>query len=254
MGDDLTTAIGNELKARKAKREAEELRAWCTVLDGTSPRAKRRLKPGNVAAVELQPHRWLSAGLDILRSAHVTGYVQLMDGQQGDPLQSFLPYSVFQAGTEVFLKGMWLCQFPSCRRVAHTSYVGVELRKRIDDRLRQQGHDLLKIIGRLRRVKRYRDDPRSMEFLRRVSAIIRLYYYPVHKAGRGSWATARYPKRFYNDLRKEGHADGYNSYPDQRIVYALFAPMARHLDTLWNLRRGLIENRKRRTAVPKATL
>jgi hypothetical protein len=240
--------VGNELKARKAKHEAEQFRAWCAMLDGMPPRVKRRLKPGYLAAVELQPHRWLSAGIDLLRSAHVTGYVQLMNGQQGEPLQSFLPYSVFQAGTEVFLKGMWLCQFPSCRRVAHASYVGIQSRKRIDDRLRQQSHDLLKLIGRLRRVKRYREDVKSMQFLRRISAITRLYYFPVHQAGRGSWATARYPKRFYNDVRKEGHADGYNSYPEQRLVQALFAPMSHHLDGLWNLRRGLLESRKRRTA------
>jgi len=176
--------------------------------------------------------------LDILRSAHVTGYVQLMGGQQGEPLQCFLPYSVFQAGAEVFLKGMWLCQFPSCRQVSHTSYISLGLRQTVDRKLRRQGHDLLKLIGCLKRIKCYRADPKSTQFLNRISAIVRLYYFPLHQAGRASWANARYPKRFYNDHEKQGHADGFTSYPDQRLVYGLFKPMARHLDQLWNLRRG----------------
>lgn len=241
MSDDLTLALRKELRIRKTMRRNEELRVWYETLDRVPQTARLRLKENYVADVELQPHRWLSGGLDILRSAHVTSYVQLMDGQPGEPLQSFLPYSVFQAGAEVFLKGMWLCRFPACRRVAHTSYVRPSLRQSIDARLRRQGHDLLKLVGRLKRVKRYRDDPKSMQFLFRISTIVRLYYFPIYKSGRGSWATARYPKRFYHDLGKKGHADGFNSYPDHRLVYALFFAMSQHLDQLWRLRRGLIK-------------
>lgn len=250
MADPLEIAVHQELKKRAEKNRRDEVAKWCAFLDQASPRTKRRLKKGFIADVEVQPHRWFSAGLDILQSAHVTSRVQLMNGEQGEPMQSFLPYSVFQSGAEVFLKGMWLCQFPACRRVAHTSYVGPRLRRSVDRRLRDQGHDLLKLIGRLRRIRRYRADPTSMKFLARVSAIIRLFYFPLHQAGRGSWATARYPKRFYYDTAKAASADGFSSYPDQRLVLALFTHMSRHLDQLWNLRRGLLRRRQPTPVAP----
>ena len=249
MDDELMEALKKHLAEEEAKRRAREIQSWCAVLDATSPSFRPRLKDGFVAHTELQPHRWLTAGMDVLQSAHVTSRVQLMDGQQGEPLQSFLPYSVFQSGTELFLKGMWLCRFPSCRRVAQGSYANEAVRRRFDQRLREQGHDLLKLIARLKRVSRYRSDPTTMRFLHRISAIIRRFYFPLYQADRiRSWAAARYPKRFYDDKKKVGRANALVSFPDQRLVLALFAPMPRHLEGLWQLRQGLIHARKKRSA------
>jgi hypothetical protein len=246
MDAELTNAVRAHLEAAEAKRRASEFQAWCDSLDRISPRFKPKLKGRFTADTELQPHRWLNAGMDILRSAHVTSRVQLMDGRPGEPLQSFLPYSVFQAGAELFLKGMWLCRFPACRRVAQDSYVNGQVRQRFDKRLRGQGHDLLKLVSRLKRVSRYRSDPVTLRFLHRVSAIIRQYYYPLYQADRlGSWAGARYPKRFYDDQARVARANAWLSFPEQRLVIGLFDPMERHLDNLWQVRAGLMQAKKK---------
>lgn len=245
MNDDLQTLLQSHFKATEAKRRTQQFVSWCQALDQASPRFKPRVKGSLVADIELQPHRWLSAGLDILRSAHATSYLQLMNGKRGEALQSYLPYSVFLAGTELFLKGMWLCRRASCRRVGHASYVNERVRRGIDQELRSHGHDLLKLIARLRRLGRYRSDPTTLRFLRRISAIVRLYYFPLYQSDQtGSWATARYPKRFYNDHARTARANALNSYPDQHLVVSLFEPMERHLDNLWQLRIGLMKPSK----------
>jgi hypothetical protein len=241
MNTELTDGLKAHIKASEAKRRAREFEAWCGALDRISARFKPRLKNGFIAGVELQPHRWLSAAMDILRSANVISRVQLMDGGQGEPMRSFLPYPVFLSGAEIFLKGMWLCRFPACRRVAQNSYVNEPFRRRIDGQLRKQGHDLLKLISRLKRVARYRVDPVTMKFLHRVSAVVRQYHFPLYKADRAwSWSAARYPKRFYNDHARTSRANALQSFPDQRLVIALFDPMERHLDDLWQIRSGLV--------------
>ncbi len=251
MEDDaeLIAAVKKELADREARQRAADFQLWCAALDAIPKRRKPRIKGNYVAEIELQPHRWLTAGMNNLKSAHVTSHVQFMDGVQGPPLQSFLPYPVFLAGTELFLKGMWLCRFPSCRRVSHKSYVSPKLRGRFNKRLKDLGHDLLALIRVLKHVKKYRTDLLTMRFLNRVATIIRDFYYPLYQADRlGSWAAARYPKRFYDDQNREATADALQSFPDQRYVIDLFAPMERHLDNLWQLRRGLIEARKKRKA------
>jgi hypothetical protein len=242
MADPLMNALNDHLREERGKRNAQEFAAWCSHWDGAPPRARRRLKRGVVADLELQPHRWLSAGLDLIKSAHVTSRVALFEGKEGEPMQSYLPYGVFQFGTELFLKGMFLCQYPACRRVAQNAYVPMEVRQRIFEKLRSLSHDLLRVIARLKRVRKYRDDKPTMLFLRRISAIIRLDYFPLHVT-RSRWADSRYPKRFYDDLAKKGHADSHQQYPEQRVLLALFEPMERHVDQLWRLRRGLIEAR-----------
>ncbi len=145
---------------------------------------------------------------------------------------------MFLSGAEIFLKGMWLCQFPACRRIRHNSYVNEAFRKRYFLRLKSHGHDLLRLIGRLRRLRVYRNDPVTMRFLERLSAIIRMYYYPLYQADK-NWASARYPKRFYDDREKIGASDAVNSYPNQWLVIGLFRPMETHLDRLWGLRHNL---------------
>jgi len=51
----------------------------------------------------------MTLAMDLLKSRRVIGHVQLQDGVQGPEINSYLPYPVFQAAAEIFLKGMWLC-------------------------------------------------------------------------------------------------------------------------------------------------
>lgn len=164
-----------------------------------------------------------------------------MNGEKGAPISSFLPYPTFQMGTEIFLKGMWLSQFEECRKLAHADYATPAARQRYSKSLHSLGHDLLKILGQLRLVTEYQLNPDALQFLTRVEAIIRRYYFPLYAADKKSreWANSRYPKRFYNDAAQVGKADALQSYPQQRLVVGLFMPMERHLDKMWSLRAGL---------------
>jgi len=247
MDNDLLTALKAEFATNEKRQHASDFKLWCASLDSTPSDTKLVLKSGLLADIELQPHRWLSAGIDLLKSQHITGFVQLMDGRKGDPIDGFLPYPVFQMGTEIFLKGMWLCQFEECREIAHTDYVERVSRTSYSKRLKELGHDLIKIIAEIRQVKTYKDNPASLKFLGRVEAVIRKHYFPLYAAdARASeWAHSRYPKRFYNDNAKSGHADAFQSYPQQQFVIELFAPMERHVDRLWALRSGLLARRKK---------
>jgi hypothetical protein len=246
--DNLSQAVNAVIMAREQRKRTENLRQWCKSLDELPAGATLTLKDGLIADLELQPHRWLTAGLDLLQSQRVSGFVRSMDGRQGLPLQGFLPYPVFQMGAEIFLKGMWLCQFPACRRVAHKSYAGKSARARYGKSLRGLGHDLLKNVAELRKVRQYRADPTSLLFLNRVEAIIREFYFPLYVADqRGSeWANSRYPKRFYDDSTKVGHADALKSYPQQWLVVALFEPVDQHMEKIWQLRPRLLQKRKNR--------
>ena len=148
-------------------------------------------------------------------------------------------------GTEIFLKGMWLCQFDEFRLLASDSYVEEITRDHYMNLLGRRklsghdrlGHDLLKIINILRKVPRYLDDASTVRFLRVVESIIRFYYFPFYKADKGHsrWANARYPKRFYDDIKRVGRADAYMSYAPPNWIAKLFEDMKGHLHDLWNL-------------------
>lgn len=246
MSDDLIEMLKAEFAKREKRQRAAEFKQWCAALDDTPPGAKLLLKDGLKADIELQPHRWLSTGVNLLKSQVITAQVELMNGEKGEPISSFLPYPTFQMGTEIFLKGMWLCQFKECRSVAHLDYVSPTARKNRADGLRDLGHDLLRIIEQLRLVKEYEAAPGVLQFLVRVEAVIRQYYFPLYEADKKSreWANSRYPKRFYNDSTKIGKADAFQSYPQQRLIIGLFEPMESHLDKMWSLRAGLLRQKR----------
>jgi hypothetical protein len=237
MNDDISSAVNILIKKQNLRKEQEELAHWQAVLDATPIDTKRVPLDGWIADIELQPTRWLSAGFDLLESAHVLTRAKNMDGSDGAVMQSILPYSIFQSGTEVFLKGMWLCQFEDCRQLTQSSYITPERRRELGIQLVKLGHNLLKIIETLRALLKYRDDEVAMQFLARVSAVIRQDYYPLHVADERAreWAHSRYPKRFYQDTKKEGHADAFQRYSQQRLIVALFKPLAPHLRQLWDL-------------------
>lgn len=237
MKDDIGSEINRLIKKQNLLNEREEYVKWLATLDALPADAKRLPLRGWIAEVDLQPTRWLSAGFNLLESAHVLSRVKHMDGSDGAILQSFLPYSIFQSGAEVFLKGMWLCQFEDCRQITQSSYITPKRRRELGAELVKLGHNLLKIIEVLSTIPQYRQNQVTMQFLKRVSVLIRQDYYPLHVADERSreWAHSRYPKRFYQDTKKEGRADIYQSYSQQRLIVALFKPLTPHLRQLWHL-------------------
>ena len=228
--------IDAELRKREAAEERVAQKSFCATLDTFPPNAQRKLQRGWIADVELQPSRWIRAGMDVLRSTRTEGHVQYFGGRKGEPMNVWLNYPAFALGTELFFKGMWLYRQPVCRRIRGDDYVGPKDREQVLKQLSKNGHDLLGLIRVLSRMSRYRRDETSRVFLRRVSAIIRSSYFPHVEADKSKrrWASSRYPKRFYNDRRGMAHADSLQSFPDQRRIIALFVPMQGHLRRLWH--------------------
>lgn len=233
------------------KEQEKRFAAWGAELEALPADFELKFKDGLQADVELQPFRWMGLGLNLLHSSKGTVTVQHFDGRQGPFLDSFLAYPVFQMGTEIFLKGMWLCQFADCRSLADHGYIDATKRRDYIDRLKNElGHDLLKGIAANRQIPQYQADAAVMRFLKIVEAIVRRFYFPLYQADkRGNhWAHSRYPKRFYKDSAQEGHADSFQSYPQQWAIVKLFQPMEKHLDHLWHLRAGLIAQIKARNS------
>lgn len=108
MSDDLLDAVRDHMKKDREREQAQEYLKWREHFAAVPSDYSPKLKDGLVPEVELAPMRWMRSGLDLIKSAHGTVPIQLSDGEVGPPLQTFLPYPIFQAGTEIFLKGMWL--------------------------------------------------------------------------------------------------------------------------------------------------
>lgn len=225
----------------------KDFNAWCDFLTSLPEDFEPKVKDGLKADLELQPARWLGLGLDLIQSSKIIAHVQLSNALHGRPHASLLCYPVFQMGTEIFLKGMWLCHFDDFRLLTAHSYTDEVTRENFTGRLGRRlpghaflGHDLLEIVNVLREIPEYRSDPPTMRFLKLVDSVTRYYYFPFHKADKGPsrWANARYPKRFYDDKRGVGSADAFHSYPPQDYIAELFEEMKRYLHRFWNLPSG----------------
>jgi hypothetical protein len=242
--DDSAASLRQHLIQKEAEKGQEKYSLWSKGLDEYPPGEHLRLKEGYVSDLELQPMRWLQAALAQLESARVTTRVQVQYGA-GAAMTSYLPYPVFAFGVELFLKGMLLCRYSACRRLAQNSYVNKATRERYDKILRSKGHNLKVLMIANRRLKAYRTDDTCVRFLNRVDAVIRAFYYPLARSDESSgWATARYPKRFYDDQTRRGAADGLQSYPRQELVVTLFKEMEAYLDRKWELTSGLVKHLK----------
>jgi hypothetical protein len=239
--NDATRAILASMEEDTKARREKEFADWCSHLEGLPPDYEPALKDGLKADIELQPHRWMALGMDLLQSSKGTIALQLIDDQPGPYLGSFLAYPIFQMGSEIFLKGMWLCQFPDCRALGQLAYMDMQTRKNYQGKLSALSHDLLKIIEAVRQVPKYQADPTTLRFLKIVEGVIRQYYFPLYAADKHGrhWAHSRYPKRFFNDTTRDGRADAFQSYPQQSLIVKLFRPMEDHVDKLWGLRAGL---------------
>src|SRR5437016_4784234 len=123
MSTDLQESLMRVVKERSERNDEREFQQFCQYLLSLPADLELVPKDNFKADIELQPLRWMTLGMDLLKSRRVTGHVQLADGVQGPETGSYLRYPVFHMGTEIFLKGMWLCQFADCRQLNHSSYV-----------------------------------------------------------------------------------------------------------------------------------
>lgn len=230
--DDLGDKVMDVIRKQAEARKEAEYRAWCDDFESVPPDFTLILKNGLVAQVELQPWRWIQHGLDLIGSRKAAGTIQLFGGKEGPDFRSYLPYPVFQMGAEVFLKGMWLYQYEKCRGCTADSYIEPDVRNRFFNEVKDQGHDLLKIIQKVQEIGIYAKDPELSRFLKILGGISRRYYLPL-SGGKTRWADERYPKRFYNDAKKIGRADAFQSYPVHWPLVRLFTEAADRLQFVW---------------------
>jgi len=235
----------------REENEAEEKKAfndWCEDLFSQPDNLEIQPKKDFEVDVELQPLRWLWRGIDLAESRKITGHVQLAGGNEGPELNSYLPYPVFQMATEIFLKGMWLCQFEECRKLTSSSYIDHETRGKYLKQLGSNGlgHDLIKIVEEVRKIREYANSAATLKFLDLIERILRRYYFPPYQADKRSrWADARYPKRVYNDVTQQSEGENFQSYPPAKWLAKLFREMEGNADRIWSLRVGLSEMIKR---------
>src|SRR5438132_13530325 len=114
MGNNFKEELSRIMREHNETEEEKAFNDWCEDLLSQPNDLELRPKDGFEVDIELQPLRWLSFGIDLIESRKVTGRVQLAGGIEGREITSYLPYPVFQMATEIFLKGMWLCQFEEC--------------------------------------------------------------------------------------------------------------------------------------------
>ena len=240
MASELNESVMRLIKEREERNEKLEFQHFCQYL--LSLPAHLELAPTDnfKVDIELQPLRWMSLGMDLLKSRRVTGHVQLADGIQGPEIASYLPYPVFQMAAEIFLKGLWLCQYGDCRDLTASSYMEPKKRQRYFELLKNLGHDLLTILDTVRGISEYQRTLSIVRFLDLVERIIRAYYFPPYEADkRTRWADCRYPKRVYDDTAQKAAADSFHSYPRAEWIQKLFQQAERDVDDLWQLRAGL---------------
>lgn len=242
MASDIRDAVMRAILERNRRGDDAEFETFCEDLLALPRNLELMPKKHFKADVELQPLRWMNLGIDLMRSRRVTGRVQLENGIEGPETGSYLPYPVFQMATEIFLKGMWLCQYADCRQLNDSSYVDPITRSKYQEQLGSKGlnHDLLKIIGTVRGISEYQTNASAMRFLELVERIIRSFYFPPYEADkRARWTHSRYPKRVYDDNARCAHAESFNRYPNARWLAKIFREMEEEADRIWQLRSNL---------------
>lgn len=237
--ENLDNALGDVmeiLKRQEQMKREKQYQAWCNQFASPSSDFGRKLKGGYIAGVELQPDRWIQHGLDLIGSRKGFGTIQLSDGVQGADFRAYLPYPVFQMGTEIFLKGMWLYQLDECRKIQSDTYIAEERRNSYFEKLKSlsKEHDLLKLIQRVQAIEVYSKDAELLRFLKILGGVSKKFYLPVTNS-QYRWADERYPKRFYKDSLKRAGADSFKSYPNHWLISRLFAEAAERLEFIWTV-------------------
>lgn len=241
--ENLMEALKEHMRKEREENQKKEYIVWCETHATLPADYALQLKPGLVAEIELAPMRWMRLGLELIESAKGTTPIQLMGGNAGPPMQTYLPYPVFQAGTEIFMKGMFLAQYAECRVVESRDYVAIDVRGKYKKMLKNLGHDLLKIVEELKKIPLYNEEGNITRFLQVISGVIRKFYYPLTEED-AAWGNARYPRRFYDDAKAEAHADQFKSYPEQWPLVLLFKDAMPRIDQLWGITAGLAKRAK----------
>lgn len=240
MTTDLKESVMRVINERNRRDDEQAFHNFCEELLSLPANLELIPKENFKADIELQPLRWMSLGIDLLKSRRVTGNVQLTDGIEGPETSSYLPYPVFHAATEIFLKGMWLCQYADCRDLTDSSYIEQDKRENYSEKLKELGHDLLAILDSVRGISEYQRTSPIARFLDLVERVVRLFYFPPYEADKKTrWADARYPKRVYDDDARNGAAESFQRYPRAKWIQKLFQQAHLDLDDLWQLRRGI---------------
>ena len=235
---DLEDAIRKLFEERRAETNEKAYKQWCDEVAAISTTYETLPKARWLIDQEFQPMRWLSHGLHILK---------LSSGSMGAPsdlerspyLVPLLPYAVFQIGAELFLKGMWLCQFTDCRELSHKGHLEPVRREELAKKIKSLGHDLLKLIEANRQIAPYKSSPEIIRFLTVTEGVVRFFYYPIYETSKRDWASSRYPKRFYDDATQEGASDSLKEYPPTSHVIRLFEEAEKKVDDIWSLRKSL---------------
>src|SRR6266568_4358181 len=155
MSTDLQEALMRVVNERNQRNDEREFQQFCQYLLSLPADLELRPKDNFKADIELQPLRWMNLGIELLRSRRVTGHVQLANGIQGPEVCSYLRYPAFQIATEIFLKGMWLCQYADCRELTASSYMEPSKRESYSEVLKNLGHDLLAVLDKVRGISEY---------------------------------------------------------------------------------------------------
>src|SRR5215831_1792556 len=142
MSRNLSEGLMRLVNERNERNDSREFQQFCRYLLSLPADLEVKPKDNFKVDIELQPLRWMSLGIDLVKSRRVTGHVQLAGGIQGPEICSYLRYPIFQIATEVFLKGMWLCQYADCRELTASSYIEPNKRESYSEVLRNLGHDL----------------------------------------------------------------------------------------------------------------
>ncbi len=178
--ENILNGVLQVIQQQDRQQDEEDFQAWFTDLLEFPEDYQRQLKDAWIADLELQPLRWMNLGIELFQSPNVQKFVELPNGVQGPPLNTYLPYPIFQSGTEIFLKGMWLCRHEDCRLCDSSSYVTPARRQEILLELTNKfGHNLIKLLGALHASPEYRIDDCLLAFLRVVSAMVRRDYFPL---------------------------------------------------------------------------
>jgi antitoxin (DNA-binding transcriptional repressor) of toxin-antitoxin stability system len=232
--DLLTEKVIDVINRRQyAKRESDYQR-WCDRFASLPADYGRSPKDGFIAEIEIQASRWLQRGMELIGSRRAFGTIRTFGGTDGPDFKSYLPYPVFQIGAEVFLKGMLLYQHEDCRNAHANTYIPPGRRQELLAWMKKLSltHDLLALLNHVEAIQAYSQNPHISRFLKIVSGIAKTFYSPVTKS-RSPWADERYPKRFYNDKLKVGHAESLCSFPEQRQVERLFAEASEQIESVW---------------------
>jgi hypothetical protein len=240
MASNLEESVMRIIDERNRRDDELEFQQFCQYLLSLPADLELAPRDNFKADIELQPLRWMNLGMDLLKSRRVTGNVQLADGVQGPELGSYLRYPVFQMAAEIFLKGMWLCQYADCRDLTASSYMEPKKRQRYSELLKNLGHDLLANLDTVRGISEYQRTPSIVRFLDLVERIVRAYYFPPYEADKNTrWADCRYPKRVYDDTSQKAAAESFQSYPCARWIEMMFKQAENDVDDLWQLRARL---------------